>query len=280
MFHAVTDLLTAFWRDSVFALWAGFIVAGLAVEFFFGNMQPGKRIWLNVRVSFIYAVIIFALGPFLFVATNAVASKIGLGLIDMSWLSSKGFGAQVAFALLNLLIVDFFVYWFHRAQHTIGWMWDIHLVHHSDDDINVTTTTLHSWLHFIVMAAWVALPMAVLFKLPEVSSAIIGTALAGWMFVTHLNVKLSLGRWSWLVVGPQLHRIHHSSLPHHFDKNFAGYFPIWDVIFGTYFHPDHNEYPPTGVPGSTVRTVTEATIYPFKRWFELAKARTPESPAE
>lgn len=273
MLQAIVDITGRFWRESVFALWAGFIVAGLAVEYFFGRAQPAKRIWLNVRVSFIYAVIVFALGPFVFVATNAIASKIGLGLIDLSWLSNQSILAQAAFALLNLFILDFFIYWFHRSQHTIGWMWDIHLIHHSDEDINVTTTTLHSWLHFIVLAAWVALPMAVLFKLPEVSSAIIGTALAGWMFVTHLNVKLSLGRWSWLVVGPQLHRIHHSSLPQHFDKNFAGYFPIWDVIFGTYFEPAKDEYPPTGVPGSSVHSVTEATIYPFKKWLSVARAK-------
>lgn len=273
MMQTTVDLAARLWAESLISLWAGFILAGLAVEYFFGTTQPVRRVWLNVRVSFVYAVIIFALGPFVFVTTNALASKVGLGFIDLSWLSNQSVAAQIGLALLNLFILDFFIYWFHRMQHTIGWMWDIHLVHHSDEDINVTTTTLHSWLHFIVLSAWVALPMSVLFKLPEVSSAIIGTTLAGWMFVTHLNVKLSLGRWSWLVVGPQLHRIHHSAMPQHFNKNFAGYFPIWDILFGTYWEPASSEYPPTGVPGTVVRTVTEATIYPFKRWILLARAK-------
>jgi sterol desaturase/sphingolipid hydroxylase (fatty acid hydroxylase superfamily) len=66
---------------------------------------------------------------------------------------------------------------------------------------------------------------------------------SAWTFLIHANLKLSLGPLSWLVDGPQVHRIHHSQLPQHFDRNFAAFFPIWDVLFGTYYHPARGEFP-------------------------------------
>ena len=56
-------------------------------------------------------------------------------------------------------------------------------------------------------------------------------------FFHSLELRIQLGRWSWVAGAPQVHRIHHSRLPQHADKNFAAYFPIWDVLFGTYWHP-------------------------------------------
>jgi sterol desaturase/sphingolipid hydroxylase (fatty acid hydroxylase superfamily) len=262
----IGDFLHRLWGESVIVSWTLWIIAGLAVELIFGKVAPLNRIWLNIRASFVYGVIIFAGGPWVFVVSNAIASKIGLGFIDLSWMSSKGMISQIALAIFNLFVLDLFIYWFHRAQHTIGWMWDIHLVHHSDTDFNVTTTTFHAWPHFVVLAFGVAVPFAVLFKLPEASSAVMGTIIGGWMFVTHLNVRWPLGQWTKLVVMPQFHRIHHSALPEHMNKNLAQFFPIWDIIFGTYWHPAPDEFPPTGVIGSNVETVTEATIYPFKKW--------------
>jgi hypothetical protein len=50
-----------------------------------------------------------------------------------------------------------------------------------------------------------------------------------------------------VITGPQIHRIHHSIHPHHFDTNFAGAFPLWDLLFGTFHRPARGEFPPTGV---------------------------------
>jgi hypothetical protein len=86
-------------------------------------------------------------------------------------------------------------------------------------------------------------------------------------FSNHMNFKFGLGRFSWLLVTPQNHRIHHSRLEEHVEKNFAAFFPLWDVIFGTYYAPKKNEYPPTGLAsGEHVTTFRQALFLPFLIW--------------
>ena len=133
----------------------------------------------------------------------------------------------------------------------------------------------------------ITIPMAILFDLSPQAGGAIGFAFSAWTFFIHANLKLGLGRLSWLVDGPQVHRIHHSKLPEHFDRNFAAFFPIWDVIFGTYYHPRRGEFPPTGVTGEPqVRTLREAAWLPFRTWRQASPASVdvarlrPESPAQ
>ena len=63
-----------------------------------------------------------------------------------------------------------------------------------------------------------------------------------------------------------MHRIHHSRLAGDRDKNFAAYFPIWDVIFGTYRAPVNDQFPPSGVEGIKHDTVLSLSIHPFVMW--------------
>jgi sterol desaturase/sphingolipid hydroxylase (fatty acid hydroxylase superfamily) len=94
-----------------------------------------------------------------------------------------------------------------------------------------------------------------------------------WQIFFHANLKVGFGRASPFFVSPQLHRIHHSRLPEHHDKNYAGYFPILDVIFGTYYHPGGDEYPPTGVLGeSDVKSFRESLFFPLREWWKMLRA--------
>src|SRR5215207_230745 len=265
--EALIALTARVWSESPLAPWGGFLAAGLVLEAVLGRLQPLGRIFANLRITVLYAVIIFALGPTVVSATSLVTQSFGAGWIDFTFLEREGIGWQVVFALANLFVLDLFIYWFHRLQHTVPWMWDVHAVHHADEHFNVTTTTVHSWLHFIMMAIGVTVPMTILFKLPAATNWVIGMTLVGWMFVTHLNIKFSFGRLSWLIVGPQVHRIHHSALREHMNKNFAGYFPVWDIVFGTYYAPKPDEYPPTGLCGGQKIETTSAMLFgPIMKW--------------
>jgi sterol desaturase/sphingolipid hydroxylase (fatty acid hydroxylase superfamily) len=66
-------------------------------------------------------------------------------------------------------------------------------------------------------------------------------------FFNHANIRLRLGPLTPILCGPQYHRIHHSRLPEHQDKNFAALFPVIDMMFGTYHRPSRDEFPPTGL---------------------------------
>jgi sterol desaturase/sphingolipid hydroxylase (fatty acid hydroxylase superfamily) len=59
----------------------------------------------------------------------------------------------------------------------------------------------------------------------------------------------------------------------HFDQNFAAFFPIWDVLFGTYHYPKRDEYPSTGVHGEKeVQTLWEGATLAFREWHRMFRA--------
>ena len=81
----------------------------------------------------------------------------------------------------------------------------------------------------------------------------------------HLNVRFPMGRMITLVNSPQWHRIHHSAMPEHRDKNFASLLPLWDILFGTAWIPKPDEYPVTGFDPPVHVGVIDSIIWPFRR---------------
>jgi sterol desaturase/sphingolipid hydroxylase (fatty acid hydroxylase superfamily) len=74
-------------------------------------------------------------------------------------------------------------------------------------------------------------------------------------------------------------------LPEHHDRNFAVWFPFYDVLFGTAYRPKPDEYPPSGVEGVDVVKLPHAFWLPFRQWWGMGKnmsarlrRRTPEAP--
>src|SRR6185437_10593276 len=130
----------------------------------------------------------------------------------------------------------------------VAWLWAIHELHHSDECMNVTTTFRIHWLDSPLGAVAVGIFPAFLVPQPQL-------ALPAWWilfrctnnFWIHLNADIGFGWFNRIFASPQTHRIHHSYLPQHIDKNFAGLWTFWDVIFGTYIHPIKGEHPPTGL---------------------------------
>ena len=61
----------------------------------------------------------------------------------------------------------------------------------------------------------------------------------------------------------------------HWNRNFAAYFPVIDLIFGTYYHPRPDEYPDTGIPGVGVKlnTLPAAFAHPFREWSSMIRRR-------
>jgi sterol desaturase/sphingolipid hydroxylase (fatty acid hydroxylase superfamily) len=181
-----------------------------------------------------------------------------------------------------VLVRDFFFYWYHRSLHSSPFLWQLHKLHHMDRELNVLTAARENWIDPFLEALLVALPVTLLFKLDNTSPLIIG-AIPGFIIAflhgnqgtfIHFNVKLRLGWASVLWCGPQVHRIHHSRLLQHQDKNFAAAFPLWDVLFGTYYAPARDEFPPTGVDGEPeIQHLAEAQIFALREWRKMLRAR-------
>lgn len=172
--------------------------------------------------------------------------------------------AAVAFTILGFAIVDFFYYWMHRLQHT-PWLWEQHKQHHRDRNVNAAAT--HHFLEETVRAVVVTLPMGLLLNFTAMQVAYVAMLSPLYGQFIHANVRLNMGWFTPIITGPQLHRLHHSIEPEHRDKNFAAYFPLWDILFGTYYRPKRGEFPATGVPGLESVTWREMLIGPFEAWF-------------
>jgi sterol desaturase/sphingolipid hydroxylase (fatty acid hydroxylase superfamily) len=280
--RAVTDIKTwlvetalRFWNGTPVGMWLSFLAIGIVVEFFLRaeRGQSFRQVLFNVRYSAIYLLAIFLLAPTLSLAVSGIAQRIGMGWFDIAVFSSTNVLHQIAAAVLSVILIDFFYYWFHRAQHRFGWLWDQHAIHHSEEALNISTSARHHWTEFLFQGVAITLPIMVLFKQTPRSIWIISMVAAFWTWFIHMNIRLRLGPFAYLICAPQVHRIHHSRLPEHQNKNFAAYFPMWDVLFGTYYAPKPGEYPPTGLAdGRRIATVTQAAVYPFVCWARRAAA--------
>jgi sterol desaturase/sphingolipid hydroxylase (fatty acid hydroxylase superfamily) len=236
------------------------------------KIPPGHR-RLNLVYAFVNIVAIAAITPFLSAVTAFAIQKAGLGLIDLTALGFDGISGGLVAMLTGMLIADFFQYWQHRLAHHSKILWQQHLLHHSDECMNVTTTARQHIFDNALVPVFSTIPMAVLFNLPAVNIAMLSLIPLAWQYLTHANIKLGFGPFWWLLVSPNYHRIHHSLEPHHIDKNFAAFFPILDIVFGTAAVPKANEYPATGVAGVSVRTIKDAYLLPLVGWRRMLKAR-------
>ena len=208
----------------------------------------------------------------LFLFTGGLFALVAFSLIHwppQTW-QVHGFFLSALMILFALFVTDFLYYWFHRSQHTFNWFWVIHEVHHSDAHMNGTTDLRTFWLENPLQLVFVTLPAAYLSHLDANATIVLGLILLGFGVFNHANWRLQFGPFTPVLSGPQLHRIHHSRLPQHYDKNFAQFFPALDMLFGTYLPPARDEFPPTGVSRlrSTV-SFNQAVIKPLRSCWQL-----------
>jgi sterol desaturase/sphingolipid hydroxylase (fatty acid hydroxylase superfamily) len=141
-------------------------------------------------------------------------------------------------SIIYIVVLDFLGYWAHRVLHRIDFLWEIHKLHHSASSMNIMTANRRHPLETGFRWVFFALPLALI-------GAPIETFIVATLFsivsgqVHHLNANWSFGIiGKYLLVSPMYHKIHHSIEDHHFDKNFAIRFCIWDRVFGTYCAPE------------------------------------------
>lgn len=235
----------------------------LAERFWPAGPHKNLRGWLlNSALTLLYIFAPVTVAALIAMILAALGSTLGLGLIDLRPAFRSGVAGAALTTIIWIAVFDFFYYWWHRFQHESSFLWRIHKLHHIDPELGVSTNFRHHWLEDIFRVPFILVPMAVLFKLEPA----VAFVLVFWTVFIHANVRLYLGFFARVVAGPQLHRIHHSRLPQHFDRNYAAFLPIYDQLFGTYFHPRRDEFPPTGVAGEPEMTsLREAVLLPFMR---------------
>lgn len=251
----------------------------LVVPFLFA----AERFWSARKVSAwhyrfgmlffaVNAVVLGIFAPTINYWTAYGVQRLGFGLIDLSAFGFKGITGSLLALLVSTFILDFFYYWFHRALHSSEFLWQTHLLHHTDENMNVFTAQRGHILEGLIAPLFITFPMAVLFKVPAVEIAILSLLPQAYHFVSHANIRLGYGPLWWLIISPDYHRIHHSIEPRHRDKNFTNWFPIWDILFGTLYHPAKDERPITGVTGTRVENLWQAYMLPFRGWRQMLRS--------
>lgn len=139
-------------------------------------------------------------------------------------------------ALEVLALSDLCVYWGHRLQHRVGFLWRFHAVHHSAEHLDWLAAHREHPLDSVYTLGLINLPAFVLgFPLGTLAGVIAFRGL--WAIYIHSNVRLPLGPLRVLVGSPELHHWHHA--PVRDPGNYANLSPLMDLLFGTYRFPDH-----------------------------------------
>jgi outer membrane protein assembly factor BamB/sterol desaturase/sphingolipid hydroxylase (fatty acid hydroxylase superfamily) len=175
---------------------------------------------------------------------------------------------------LAFLAFDFLIFVTHFLSHRVPVLWAIHAVHHQPEEIDVTvglrTHVLTSlfYLPLLLPLAALGVPLAVFLPLAAVRLAA--------MALTH--TRLRTPRWLDRYVNtPELHAVHHSADPRHYDKNIGGILMLWDHLLGTY--APREPVARCGLPGPAPRHALEANWLPFRPARPVHLARTRRLPA-
>jgi exosortase len=151
--------------------------------------------------------------------------------------------------LLAFLLLDLWRYWEHRLLHRIPWLWRAHLVHHSDTQVDVTTSERHHPLEYIVGTV-VMMGLIAAFGLPASAVGLYLLVATVVSLCSHANLQLRAALDRPLrpfVVTPSVHAMHHSDLQSETDSNYGSVLTVWDRLFGTYVDPQDARIPRFGL---------------------------------
>jgi sterol desaturase/sphingolipid hydroxylase (fatty acid hydroxylase superfamily) len=166
-------------------------------------------------------------------------------------------------AVLILVIGDFLGYWGHRLFHR-GAFWKFHAVHHSSAPLDWLGAVRVHPVNDAVMRVLTTLPVVALGFAPKAVAGIV-PVLTFMAILVHANLDWDWGPLRRVFVSPRFHRWHHTSEAEGRDKNFAGLFPIWDILFGTYYMPKDRVPTAFGTDTAVPPGLIGQLLFPFKR---------------
>ena len=204
-----------------------------ALPLFKFNYKKWKHAFPNFFFTATTIVINFSLAFLLLKSSDWVVLN-NFGIIN--WIPNLPLWLYV---ILGLVLLDFFgAYLAHFVEHKVKPLWMIHLVHHTDHKVDTTTANRHHPLESMIRFAFtlfgvfvVGAPIAIVMLYQSMS--LIFTQF------THANLKMNkrLDKLlSYIIISPDMHKIHHHNMLPYTDSNYGNIFSIWDRIFGTYMY--------------------------------------------
>lgn len=163
---------------------------------------------------------------------------------------------------------EFCYYWYHRAAHRIRFFWATHAVHHSPNQLTLTSAYRLGWTGKLTGSAVFFAPLVLLGVRPEVVLATLSLNLL-YQFWLHNDWMPKLGWLEYVFNTPSAHRVHHASNIDYLDANFGGVLIIFDRMFGTYVEERADEPCRYGLvhPSTTHNPI----VNQFEHWVSLGR---------
>ena len=197
----------------------------------------------NLALVFLNSFVLRLLFPAAAVGVADYARQMGWGLLHLYEIP---FTTAV---VLSVIVMDFVIWVQHVMFHAIPVLWRLHRVHHADLDYDVTTGARFHTLE-ILLSMLIKFAAIVLLGPPVVAMVIFEVLLNATAMFNHGNVKLPAGLdrvLRWVLVTPDMHRVHHSVEDDEANSNFGFSLTWWDRLFGTY-----RDQPRAGHEGMTI----------------------------
>lgn len=141
-------------------------------------------------------------------------------------------------AIPIFVAVEFSYYWFHRASHRVNWFWSAHVVHHSDDHMNLSTAMRQSLL-YSVTGWWVFFVPLMMLGVHPVWVFFFYALDLIYQFFIHTETVGKFPKWiEYVFDTPSNHRAHHGTNDMYIDQNYGGVLIVSDRWFGTYVEED------------------------------------------
>ncbi|NIR31728.1 MAG: sterol desaturase family protein [Gammaproteobacteria bacterium] len=184
----------------------------------------------NLGIVVLDTLLVRLLLPTAAVGLALVAEAEGWGLFNV--LATPWWLALVA----SVVLLDLVIYLQHVLFHAVPALWRLHRMHHADLEFDVTTGLRFHPVE-ILLSMGIKLVMVAALGPPAVAVLIFEVLLNATSMFNHGNVRIPAGLdrvLRWLVVTPDMHRVHHSVVRNETNSNFGFNLPWWDRLFGTY----------------------------------------------
>lgn len=195
-----------------------------------GYVSRPKRWLVHGLISAINIGLIRVVFPWLPVGIAVWASTNHWGMLNI--LNLQG----ALSTLLTFLLLDLIIYGQHRLFHRLPLLWRFHRMHHTDTEFDVSTGIRFHPVE-ACLSMGVKLVVVLLLGLDPMGVLIFEITLNVASLFNHSNIRLPIrldGWLRWVLVTPDMHRVHHSVEPKEFNRNFGFCLPWWDRLFASY----------------------------------------------
>lgn len=216
--------------------------------------------WWRILRNFSLAVLNFLASPLIVIPLTVFAASHALPWRPALWQGWTGLA-------VDLIILDCWIYWWHRVNHRLPFLWRFHEVHHLDETLDASSALR---FHFgeVILSSLVRAGFIFVSAMPLYSVVVFEIVIAISTLFHHSNLRLPKNferALSYVIVTPSIHWVHHHALRRDTDSNYATVLSVWDRLFGSGSATVRQPDMPIGVEDIADKHLWALVFRPFSR---------------